>query len=98
MDALYLKELSDKTRRGLEGRIRKGRSIGLPPFGYVTVRQLTGTGEMDRGVRALDATKVAIVQRVFEAYAGGASPHQIARGLNGEGIPGPGGGIWYYAA
>ena len=37
MGALYLKDLSDKTRRGLEGRIRKGRSIGLPPFGYVTV-------------------------------------------------------------
>ena len=82
MGALYLKDLSDKTRRGLEGRIRQGRSIGLPPYGYVAVRQLTDTGEIDRGIRALDEPKVAIVQRIFEAYAGGASPRQIAKKLN----------------
>lgn len=98
MGALYLKDLSDKTRRGLEGRIRQGRSIGLPPYGYMAVRQLTETGEIDRGIRALDEPRVAIVQRIFEAYAGGASPRQIAKKLNQEGVPGPGGGIWYDAS
>ena len=28
MGALYLKDLADKTRRGLEGRIRAGRAVG----------------------------------------------------------------------
>jgi DNA invertase Pin-like site-specific DNA recombinase len=28
MNALYLKDLADKTRRGLEGRVRAGRSGG----------------------------------------------------------------------
>ena len=28
MGALYLKDLADKTRRGLEGRVRQGRGVG----------------------------------------------------------------------
>ena len=31
MGALYLKDLADKTRRGLEGRIRAGRCTGTEP-------------------------------------------------------------------
>jgi site-specific DNA recombinase len=31
MGAMYLKDLADKTRRGLEGRIQAGRCTGSPP-------------------------------------------------------------------
>src|SRR5687767_8639517 len=34
MNALYLKDLAQKTRRGLEGRVREGRSGGGRCFGY----------------------------------------------------------------
>ena len=94
MGALYLKELAEKTRRGLEGRIHVGRCTGTPPFGYTVVRRLTVDGELDRGLREIDPVRAAIVRRVFELYAGGASPRRIAKTLNAEGIPGPGGGKW----
>jgi len=95
MGALYLKDLAEKTRRGLEGRIHAGRCTGTPPYGYSVVRQLRGDGELDRGLRTIDPAKAAIVRRVFEAYAAGASPRRIALALNADGIPGPGGGIWF---
>ena len=97
MGALYLKDLSEKTRRGLEGRIRQGRSIGTPPYGYRIVRQLTAAGDIDRGLREIDPVKAAIVRDVFDAYAAGASPHRIAKKLNADGVPAPGGGVWYDA-
>ena len=95
MGALYLKDLADKTKRGLEGRIRAGRCTGTPPYGYTVVRKMRDDGELDRGLRAIDPERAAVVQRVFESYASGSSPRRIALTLNGEGIPGPSGGIWY---
>jgi DNA invertase Pin-like site-specific DNA recombinase len=97
MGALYLKDLSEKTRRGLEGRVRQGRCIGSPPYGYRVVRKLDAAGELDRGLREIDPPKAAIVCRVFEAYAKGVSPHQIAKRLNADSVAAPGGGLWYDA-
>ncbi len=34
MNALYLKDLADKTRRGLRGRIEAGKSGGGNAYGY----------------------------------------------------------------
>ena len=95
MGALYLKDLAAKTRRGLEGRIRQGRSIGTPPYGYRIVRRLNGDGEVERGLREIDPAKAAIVRRIFAQYAAGMGPQKIARALNRDSVPGPGGGIWY---
>ena len=39
MNALFLKDLAQKTRRGLEGRIRQGKSGGGLCFGYDVVRK-----------------------------------------------------------
>jgi len=97
MGALYLKDLADKTRRGLEGRIQAGRCAGPAPYGYTVVRRLKDDGELDRGLRAIDPDRAAIVRRVFEAYAIGYSPRRIAQSLNADGIPGPSGGMWYGA-
>src|SRR6202162_2947926 len=43
MNALFLKDLAQKTRRGLEGRVREGRSGGGLCFGYNVVRALGGS-------------------------------------------------------
>ena len=95
MGALYLKDLAEKTRRGLEGRVHAGRCTGAPAYGYTVVRNLKEDRELDRGLRAIDLDKAAIVRRIFEAYAGGASPRRIAQTLNAEAIAGPRSGVWF---
>ena len=95
MGALFLKDLADKTRRGLEGRVHLGRHTDGPAYGYSVVRKLKDSGEPDRGLRAIDPEQAVVVRRIFEAYAAGAGPRRIARTLNAEGIKGPGGGVWF---
>jgi DNA invertase Pin-like site-specific DNA recombinase len=95
MGALQLKGLADKTRRGVEGRVRKGRSGGGLSFGYRVVRGPVGRdGEPERGLRDVDPAQASIVQRIFQAFADGHSPIAIARRLNEETVPGPRGGLW----
>ncbi len=94
MAAMFLKDLAAKTHRGLEGRIRQGRAIGHPPYGYRLVRKLDGNGEPERGLRAIEAIEAGVVHRIFQLYCDGMKPLQIARLLNAEGIPGPSGGVW----
>jgi len=96
MGALYLKDLADKTRRGIEGRVRKGRGVGCVVYGYRMVRGPLGPdGEFERGLREPNPPEVAIVQRVFAAYAAGVSPRAISKALNAEAHAGPGGGLWF---
>ena len=95
MGALYLKDLADKTRRGLEGRVREGKSGGGLCYGYRVVRgALDRRGEPERGLREIDPAQARVVVRIFEAFAAGESPIAIAKALNAEGIPGPRGGAW----
>jgi site-specific DNA recombinase len=88
MNALFLKDLADKTRRGLRGRVEQGRSGGGICYGYRTV----DNGE--RGSREIHQAEAAVVRRVFTDFAAGKSPRRIAAELNREGIPGPGGRSW----
>src|ERR1700730_15811475 len=44
MNALFLKDLADKTRRGLRGRISEGRSAGGLCYGYDVVHQNDARG------------------------------------------------------
>ena len=43
MNALFLKDLADKTRRGLKGRVEKGQSGGGLCFGYTVKREMAAT-------------------------------------------------------
>jgi DNA invertase Pin-like site-specific DNA recombinase len=88
MNALFLKDLADKTRRGLRGRVEKGRSGGGLCYGYRTVE------DGERGAREIHQAEAAVVRRIFADFAAGKSPRQIAGELNRDGIPGPGGRPW----
>lgn len=78
MSALYLKDLADKTRRGLEGRVRKGNSGGGICYGYgVLARPGSDDGE-GRGHRYVIEDEAAIIRRIFEDYDAGKSPKSIA--------------------
>jgi site-specific DNA recombinase len=89
-----LKDLAQKTRRGLEGRIRQGKSGGGLCFGYDVVDSVDPAGEPVHGERRINQIEAAIVHRVFEEFANGRSPRAIAGALNKEAIPGPAGKSW----
>ena len=60
MNALFLKDLADKTRRGLRGRVEQGRSGGGLCYGYTIARSENG----ERGGR-----------KIVESRGYGDSPH-----------------------
>ena len=94
MNALFLKDLADKTRRGLEGRVREGRSGGGLCFGYDVVHERDARGEPIHGGRAINDTEAAVVRGIFAEFAAGKSPRRIAIDLNQEHSHGPRGGEW----
>ena len=94
MNALFLKDLAQKTRRGLEGRVRQGFSGGGNAFGYDVVRETDAHGEPIRGKRRINQAEAAVVRRIFEEFVQGRSPRAIAKTLNQEGVPGPKGRPW----
>ena len=62
MSALFLKELADKTRRGLRGRVEAGASAGGLSYGYDVVAVPDGE---DRGARTMNHGQAAVVARSF---------------------------------
>jgi DNA invertase Pin-like site-specific DNA recombinase len=94
MNALFLKDLAKKTWRGLEGRVREGRSGGGLCYGYDVLRELDGRGEPIHGGRRVNEAQAAIVRRIFEEFAGGRSPRAIAMALNRDEAQGPHGKAW----
>jgi site-specific DNA recombinase len=85
--AIYLADLADKTRRGMSGRVRAGKSAGGRAYGY---RAVPGKpGELEIISHEADA-----VRRIFELYAAGESPRAIAGRLNTLGIVPPRGLHW----
>lgn len=47
MNALFLKALADKTRRGLRGRVEAGKSGGGLTYGYDVVRTTRSDGTIE---------------------------------------------------
>lgn len=95
MNSMFLKDLADKTRRGLRGRVEKGKSGGGLAYGYKVARKFNAAGEAVRGEREIDEDQAKIVRRIFKEYAyENKSPKAIAASLNKEGIPCPSGKTW----
>ena len=93
MNALFLKDLADKTRRGLRGRVEAGKAGGGLCYGYRVVRTMTGT-TVSTGDREIEPAEAAVVERIFRDFVSGRSPKQIAKTLNQQGVAGPFGGKW----
>jgi hypothetical protein len=94
MNALFLKDLADKTRRGLRGRIEAGKSGGGLTYGYDVVKKFDAHGEAIRGERTINAGQAAVVLRIFNEYASGRSPKAIVHQLNRDRVPCPAGVAW----
>ena len=97
MDALFLRDLADKTRRGQRGRVEQGKSGGGNAYGYRVVRHTDTSGEPERGERAIDPYEAEIVVRIFRDFVAGKSGKRIAADLNRENIRAPGGGDWGFS-
>lgn len=98
MNALFLKGLAAKIRRGQEGRALKGFSPGGLGYGYRVVRTLDSRGEPVNGQREIVLEEAETIRRIFREYVSGASGRMIATGLNRDRIPAPAGGIWRASA
>ena len=84
IDAVYWRELAQKTHRGMQGRALGGFATGGRCFGYKSVR------DADQSVHLkIDPAEAAIVRRLFEMYASGLSLKRIAWQLNSEGVQSP---------
>ena len=94
MSALYLKDLAQKTRRGLEGRVRQGRSAGGISYGYRIVRAVGPDRAPTTGEREIEENEAGVVRSIFAAFASGKSPRAIAKDLNDRGVAGPRGVPW----
>ena len=89
MDANFRKELGAKIKRGQRGTVAQGRSPAGLAYGYSMANRIDANGRAIRGLREIDPDKAKVVKRIFQDYANGRSPKQIAERLNAEGIPGP---------
>ena len=76
MAEAYRREISRRTRRGLEGRARQQKSTGGKTYGYAG-------GE-------IDPEQAVIVREIFDRFAHGDSQKAIAGDLNRRGVPSPG--------
>jgi len=94
MNALYLKDLSDKTRRGQFAAARRGRVQGTRLYGYRVEHRVGPDGKAVRGFRAIDEQEAAVVREVFRRYVAGQSRKTICDILNDGGVAAPFGGIW----
>ncbi len=90
MAQMTLRDIADKTKRGQLGRIRKGKVPSGLAYGY----RIAAGADGDGGHRTINLTEAQIVRRIFNEYATGIAPEKIAKDLNVEGIPGPGGRPW----
>jgi DNA invertase Pin-like site-specific DNA recombinase len=94
MNALFLKDLADKTRRGLRGRVEAGKSGGGNAYGYDLTRSYDAKGDPVRGGRTINAAEAEVVREIFARYAAGEAPRRIAFDFNARRISAPRGGAW----
>lgn len=80
-----LTQLKQQVRRGQNAVISDGRLCGSTSYGYQ--KRHDGTGQ--NGLREVFEREAEVVRRIFTEYEAGCSPLEIAKGLNGDGIPSP---------
>jgi site-specific DNA recombinase len=83
VDSLYIQEIAQKTRRGLEGKMLRGLHAGGRTYGY-------SSATSPDGVRLeVNEAEATVVVRIFQMSADGHSLKTIAKALNAETVPAP---------
>ncbi|QTK80483.1 Recombinase [Agrobacterium tumefaciens] len=89
-----VEQIRYRTRERMKMAVKKGKASTCLAYGYKLSQQRDEMGDRIRGLREIDAGKADIVRRIYQVYADGMSPRDIAQLLNKEGIPGPRGRKW----
>jgi site-specific DNA recombinase len=85
IDAVYWRELGQKTHRGMQGLALRGLHTGGRCFGYTPVKNADGSAKLE-----VNAEQAEIVRRIFRLCAeSGYSLKRIAHILNSEGVLAP---------
>ena len=85
IDAVYWRELGQKTHRGMHGLVLRGRHTGGRCFGYSSVKLPDGSAQL-----RVNPTEGEIINRIYRLYAeSGFSMKRIAHTLNAEGVTAP---------
>ena len=80
--------VSENCKWRIRNDFKEGVPTGSAVYGYHTKkRELT-----------INETEAKVVRRIFEMYADGEGSQMIAKSLNDDGIPSPGGKQWRYGA
>jgi DNA invertase Pin-like site-specific DNA recombinase len=87
MNALFLKDLRIKVKRGLEGRVRQGRSGGGLCFGYDVILEQDARGEPVLGARKINEVEAAVVRRIFQRLRRAAHRGQLLSSSMQTGLP-----------
>ncbi len=87
---MYLDDLRDKTRRGLQAKVKNGQHAGGRSFGYRPIVGQTGALEIVED-------EAAIVREIFGMAAAGRSSRHIAQVLNARGTLSPRGTLWTFS-
>jgi site-specific DNA recombinase len=102
---IYIDDLREKTRRGLSGKAREGKSTGGSVYGYKRkpIIDHTRMDEYGRPLvveveREIDSEQAKWVVQIFEWFAEGHPPIWIAAKLNQLGVPSPRGTTWARSA
>lgn len=99
MNALFLRDMKARVRRGQSARVLAGFAPSSLSYGYSVVRGVVDAkGRNVNGVRKIDETEAGVIRRAFQEYADGEKVVDIVSRLNQDGIPAPGGGPWGVSA
>jgi DNA invertase Pin-like site-specific DNA recombinase len=95
MNALFLRDMKAKVKRGQAARVAAGFAPGSRAYGYRVIRGVVDAkGRNVNGVREINEAEAEVIRRIYREYAEGRKVLEIVAGLNRDGIPAPAGGLW----
>lgn len=87
--SLYLRDLRDKTMRGLEGRALAGYATGGVAYGFRLHPELGPNGKPVGSRIEVDPEQAKVIRLIFTLYLDGYSLARIAKRLNETKVPPP---------
>ncbi|PDT75456.1 Site-specific recombinase and resolvase superfamily protein [Sinorhizobium sp. BJ1] len=89
-----IEQIRYRTREGMKTAVRKGKATTCLADGYKLKLAYDGNGDRIPGLRDIDQKQADVIRWIFQQYADGVSPRDIAKKLNDQDTPGPRGAKW----